>query len=86
MNGETVRIHEDMSPDGMLILHRQEDGDVIVCVVPSSEGNIPYTAEFCTAGGGGRSPNTHRALVALIEAVKKDLETHYHKNVNGVTP
>ena len=78
MSGESIesieRI-EDMSPSGRLVVHRQSDGDMIVAIWPDSKEH-PYSgvvsAEFCTYGGGGRSPNTLKALRALFEAIELD--------------
>lgn len=66
----------DMSPDGRLRVWRQEDGDLIVEVVPEYDERSPSpsaSVEFCTVGsGGGRSSHTRKALFALIEAIKRD--------------
>lgn len=65
---------EDMSPDGRLRIWQQEDGDLIVEIVPESAKEEPsVSVEFCTVGsGGGRSPHTRKALVALMAAIKLD--------------
>jgi hypothetical protein len=65
---------EDMSPDGRLRIWQQEDGDFIVEIVPWSKEEKPSASvEFCTVGsGGGRSPHTRLALVALMEAIRQD--------------
>ncbi len=74
-----VQRFEDMSPEGCLRLFRQGDGDIIVCAVPDPEEcerrQLPpfgIGVEFCTCGGGGQSPNTRKALLALWEAIEKD--------------
>lgn len=69
-----VRRKEDMSPDGMLWLIRQEDGDIIVTILPDSETDKPMASvEFCSCGaGGGRSPKTLAALRALMIAMEED--------------
>ncbi len=64
---------EDMSPDGVLTVLRQEDGDVIVGIKarPFRTGRLTnLSVEFCVEGG--RSPNTWRALIALAEAMELD--------------
>lgn len=67
---------EDMSPDGRLQLHRQEDGDVCLTVMEGYlEGGISESAsvEFCTPFlGGGGSHETYGALLRLMEAMEKD--------------
>ena len=73
---------ESMSPDGSLKLFRQEDGDIIVQVMTrqNSFGNRSNelriaSVEFCTPGsGGGGSRETWKALVNLLEAMKRDNE------------
>lgn len=69
--------YEDMSPDGNLRIHRQIDGDVILVasgVDMFGNKERPVSIEFCTLNGGGQSMNTMRALIGLIEAMKKDNE------------
>jgi len=70
---ECVTRKEDMSPDGRLRVFQQDDGDVIISIVPSSDGiKMLPSAEFCTRSGGGRSPHTRKAILALMEAMRKD--------------
>jgi len=78
---ERVERFEDMSPRGRLVLHRQDDGDIIVSVMPDDKqcdgkrllSPFGVSAEFCTVGsGGGQSPHTRRALTALWEAIELD--------------
>ncbi len=68
---------EDMSHDGQLMVCIEEDGDVIISVVPTEErarGYMP-SVEFCSPGaGGGKSPHTRKALADLYYAIKKDNE------------
>ncbi len=46
--------YEDMSPDGRLDVLVQEDGDVIVQIVPESKSQKPpVSVEFCIYSGGG---------------------------------
>jgi hypothetical protein len=61
----------DMGEGTALVVHVQDDGDVIIGI---GEPLMPKkTVEFCTIGpGGGRSQHTFKALRALAEAVKKD--------------
>lgn len=81
-----VKRYEDMSPTGMLRLFRQRDGDVILEIVTSMRYGMEtgeprsLSVEFCTGAGGGQSQNTLMALIALIEAMKKDeLERPQHR-------
>lgn len=73
---ERVMRYEDMSPQGRLSLHRQDDGDVIVSVMPDHEKysrRAPSSVEFCIPySGGGQSKHTHKALVALMVAIECD--------------
>lgn len=78
---------EDMSPDGRLRVWQQEDGDLIVEVVPESAKQEPSASvEFCTVGsGGGRSPHTRKALMALMEAIRRDnAETPINHSGDGI--
>lgn len=75
MTENEVSREEDMSPDGKLILFQQDDGDIIVTVQESLEllGPSRASVEFCIPGtGGGGSPETHRALRDLMEAMRAD--------------
>ncbi len=74
MSVNCVTRAEDMSPDGRLRVWMQQDGDLIVEVVPESSKQEPSASvEFCTVGsGGGRSPHTRKALMELMEAIKRD--------------
>jgi hypothetical protein len=74
MGLRTAERLEDMSQHGALRLHLADDGDIVV--VCESEGNTGRV-EFCNCGpGGGKSPRTHKALIALYEAMKADNEDH----------
>lgn len=57
-----------------LILHIQEDGDIVVTVLQKKGDHIEKAEiEFCTSlSGGGRSPKTFVALVKLFEAMQKE--------------
>ncbi len=67
---------EDMSIRGKLVLYVQDDGDIIVAVHEPYFDDIRVAAvEFCIPGtGGGDSPETHRALRDLMEAMTADNE------------
>jgi hypothetical protein len=77
MTEREVEREEDMSPDGKLKLIQQDDGDIIV-VVQESLSEFRATSasvEFCIPGtGGGTSPETHKALLHLMEAMAADNE------------
>jgi len=76
----SIKRFEDMSPTGHLMMHQQEDGDIIVCAVPDTEeckrGHLPpfgIAVEFCSCiGGGGQSPHTRKALIELWKAIERD--------------
>jgi hypothetical protein len=65
-------------------IHIQEDGDIILAILPdpSEEYRYAKSVEFCTIGaGGGRSPNTRKALLELFKAIELDnLEDPQNKN------
>ncbi|WP_347990035.1 hypothetical protein [Methylomonas sp. AM2-LC] len=68
---EFVSRKEDMSPDGLLRLFRQEDGDI--CVVIVTQSGEMVSVEFCVPGiGGGRSGHTLNALNNLALAMMED--------------
>jgi flavin-dependent dehydrogenase len=79
---------EDMSPRGRLRIIQQDDGDIIVAVQSMEEGllGIGDSVEFCSGfGGGGKSPHTRQALLALMEAIKLDnLENPSRKPSDGL--
>lgn len=71
----TYRRRDDMSPDGVLQILGQDDGDIIVSIVPPKEQEHEWmhSVEFCSlGGGGGRSKHTRKALVALALAMEQD--------------
>lgn len=78
MRKRSVERRDDMSPHDKLILHQQEDGDVIVgmFIDPNNSDFRPTcfpSVEFTFPGaGGGRSPRTLRALKDLITAIELD--------------
>jgi hypothetical protein len=66
---------EDMSSFGRLTVLKQDDGDMCVHVHGRDSLGEPCTAtvEFCEMGsGGGRSPETLKALQALAAAIERD--------------
>ena len=69
---------EDMSYQGQIRVLQDEEGDIHVVVYEDDgDGIIDKSAaiEFCSCGmGGGKSPNTMRALVKLMEAIEMDNE------------
>ena len=76
--GKRYKRVEDMSNNGFVSLLIEDDGDVIITVMepgkPPFDGGM-VSAQFCTVGhGGGRSPNTRNALLALCHAIKRDNE------------
>ncbi len=71
-----VERREDMSPTGKLMLMRQPDGDVVISVLAENREGLLERAsvEFCTIVGGGKSSETFKALLTLMEAMEKDNE------------
>jgi hypothetical protein len=69
-----VERYEDMSRLGKLVVLQQNDGDMIVSIIPDPEEpkHLIQSAEFCTLTGGGQSLNTRKALQNLMEAMEKD--------------
>jgi hypothetical protein len=65
-----MSLRVEFQPDGDIIVYIEEDG----VIIQDDKGNRS-AVEFCNiAGGGGQSPHTRRALVALYEAMKKDAQ------------
>ena len=61
--GKCTERFEDMSQRGRLRLWQQDDGDIVVQIIPDPETDNPGCAvEFCTSGG-----KSHRTLAALRE-------------------
>ena len=61
---------EDMSPAGHLRITLDSDNDVCVEVF---DGEHFAQVEFCNGGGGGgQSPRTRMALIALMVAMEAD--------------
>ena len=76
MAKRSVERREDMSPDGVLRIRQQSDGDIIVACERSNYENMTLeicSVEFCATGaGGGRSPRVLQALIALMDAIELD--------------
>ena len=66
----------DMRDGCKLTLHKQEDGDIVVCILPEKHRFSTYHVEFCNSGT--QSPKTYRALIALFKAMKEDAEDGIH--------
>lgn len=63
----------DMGEGLKLQLHIEEDGDIIVCIMPKDH-RIPHeTAELQFCASGGKSPKTLMALHKLYHAMQEDL-------------
>jgi len=61
--------------DHQMVLHLQDDGDVVLAVTGTGMGSQVHTStvEFCAGGaGGGRSMRTREALIALMVAMEAD--------------
>jgi len=73
MSDKMVERYEDMSPTGRLRLIRQQDGDIIVAIEPTTDARpFERNVEFCTRSGGGQSMHTLRALIDLFKAMERD--------------
>lgn len=68
---DSVRRRDDMSAADVMQVGIDESGDLQLSLW-TSEGGYS-SVEFCSgAGGGGRSPNTRKALIALMVAMEAD--------------
>ena len=72
-----VKRYEDMSPKGYLRLIEEPDGDLIISIVSDPEeiqlSALGISCQFCMPiFGGGKSPHTRKALLALFEAMELD--------------
>lgn len=69
---KSVKRRDDMSPSDTLQVGIDESGDLQVSLWTDRRGYS--SVEFCASGGngGGRSPNTRRALIALMVAIEAD--------------
>lgn len=66
----------DMGEGRKLVLFKEEDGDIIVSVIPIDH-KFGEGVQFCTPGsGGGASPTTWEALLALWRAMHADNVSH----------
>ena len=62
--------YDDMSQKGHIRVGLDSDNDVYVSVWDEDGG---ASVEFCTSfSGGGKSPNTRKALINLMIAIEKD--------------
>ena len=83
---EPIRRYEDMSQYGFLQLIRDNEGDIhIMTSRYDGEKDASWcNVEFCTVGhGGGQSKHTYQALLNLMEAMRKDNETHPQMRVKN---
>lgn len=70
---KSVKRRDDMSPSDAMQVGIDESGDLQVSLWIEKRGYS--SVEFCSgSGGGGRSPNTRRALIALMVAMEADNE------------
>lgn len=68
---KSVKRRDDMSPSDALQVGIDESGDLQVSLWTEKAGYS--SVEFCAPGsGGGRSPYTRRALIALMVAMEAD--------------
>lgn len=81
-----------MHPLKALTVHQNKDGDIILSIgikgMPFGGllGDKNATVEFCSmAGGGGRSAHTRKALLELMEAIKKDNEERPDANPENLS-
>lgn len=69
----------DMGEGRQLVLFREDDGDIIVCITPVGHKFSEEDVQFCTPfGGGGKSPATHAALQRLWHAMHLDSQARIH--------
>jgi hypothetical protein len=68
MSREIKRIC-DMREGKALELFKEDDGDIIVAVVPA-KGGYSKGVQFCSSGT--QSPRTHHALCELMKAMEAD--------------
>lgn len=64
----------DMGEGTKLELLQEDDGDIIVYVIPETHCIPAHQIQFCTLSGGGRSHKTWMALCELIKAINEDNE------------
>lgn len=63
----------DMGEGRKLSLFREDDGDIIIGVIPENHRVVLEGVQFCTPFvGGGKSPHTFEALKQLMVAMEKD--------------
>lgn len=62
----------DMGEGLKLQLLKEDDGDIIVSVIPKDH-KFGDGVQFCTPGsGGGKSPKTWNALLDLFKAMQEE--------------
>lgn len=67
---DSVGRYGDMSPHAFLRITFDADRDVCLCI---GDENGMTDMEFCDSGsGGGKSPRTRQALIALMVAIEED--------------
>ena len=72
---ERYERYEDMSQTGRLMVGMDSSGDMFIGIIPCINKDFQSSVEFCTVGsGGGKSPNTRRALIELAKAIQQDNE------------
>lgn len=78
---------EDMSPRGRLRVFQQNDGDMVVAIVPDPTQHPDaelLSVEFCSPGsGGGKSPQVVEALRALMHAMAHENQSKPHCSRRG---
>lgn len=67
----TVDIACDMQSGCVLRLIEQDDGDVVVLVVPPGWRGSTNSVEVCTAQGGTRFPGVAKLLRQIMDTVEK---------------
>lgn len=65
-----VRTLGDMGEGTKLSLFKQDDGDIIVSVIPPGKRFAEHSVEFCTSGG--KHPEVWQALFRLWQAMKAE--------------
>lgn len=78
---ETQKLYKrvgDMSPSDHLVILMESDGDVMILVEETQQGEKYPTrceVQFCNLSfDGGRSKHTRNALIDLADAIEKDNE------------
>ncbi len=78
---DQVELRGDMGEPMKLQLTREDDGDIIVSILPLSHAFSEYQVQFCAGiNGGTRSHRTGLALQALFEAMHQDQDDYEKYN------